>query len=784
MAGDSQNHIEYVGKRLSPATTYQWRVRVWDSADNVSDWSELATFTTGLFTNADWQGAHWIKRDNNDPDDYTYFHKRFLLQCGDVQQAMLYVAAVHQFEVTLNGAVVGKWSSYHYPQFQYYKAFDITEYLRDENELTVLTHWFGGGQGRPASARGLILKAIITLHDGQTIHINSDDSWHCRRAEQWQQGQPLRHDHEGVGYVEAIEDLRCTIDDLRWLPVAVIGEHPIAPWTATLRPDLTQIVEYEIVPERIWRREDGATMVDLGAVYAGRPKITFSGTGQTTILAGYTLNPDDTINEFHNQGTDMRYFAHGNGDGFAFLPLEMLGMRYFEIRGELSAENILFIVRHTELDDSRSTFTTSDDQLNAVWHFLKRSIPVAAQEQFLDTPTREKGGFLVDSLNESLVAMAAYGERKLTRRALHEFLDSQTQYWPDGRLNAVYPNGDGVRDIPDFTQAFLVWVWHYYMQTGDMIFLRANYAQLKAVADYVLRHRNATTGLIHDLTGGDGGPYHHGIIDWPPTMRYGYDMQTVARTVVNCYAYADFDIMAKIADAVGEMADAANFRNHADQLRIAINDKLITANNRYCDGLRHDGSQCDHAGQQANTFPLALGITPENGKRSVYAHIKARKMNSGMPTVYYLMRAVGEMGDGEHLLDLYTRADWDGWANNMAKGATCTWEGWDSDQRVAQSLSHPWGAIGLLGLQAYVLGVQPLAPQFARVQIKPLDFGDRLTHARGTIPTERGDIVIAWQRDGETFTIEVTLPVGISAEISLPNTQTRSIGSGKHQFTY
>ena len=87
-----------------------------------------------------------------------------------------------------------------------------------------------------------------------------------------------------------------------------------------------------------------------------------------------------------------------------------------------------------------------------MWHFLKRSILVGAQEQFLDTPTREKGGFLVDSLNESLVAMAAYGERKLTRRTLHEFLDSQTQYWPDGRLNAVYPNGDGARDITPRSQ--------------------------------------------------------------------------------------------------------------------------------------------------------------------------------------------------------------------------------------------------------------------------------------------------------------------------------------------
>ena len=38
----------------------------------------------------------------------------------------------------------------------------------------------------------------------------------------------------------------------------------------------------------------------------------------------------------------------------------------------------------------------------------------------------------------------------------------------DGRLNAVYPNGDGRRDIPDFTEVYPGWVWRYYENTGDL----------------------------------------------------------------------------------------------------------------------------------------------------------------------------------------------------------------------------------------------------------------------------------------------------------------------------
>jgi alpha-L-rhamnosidase len=457
----------------------------------------------------------------------------------------------------------------------------------------------------------------------------------------------------------------------------------------------------------------------------------------------------------------------------------------------ITADNFTFLVRHADLDGSRSHFASSNDTLNQVWEFLRRSLLLGAQEQFLDTPTREKGGFLVDSLNESLAAMAAYGERLLTRRTLHEFLDSMEQYWSSaadwGRMNAVYPNGDGARDIPDFTQAYLVWVWQYYLKSGDKAFLRDNYAKLKAVADYVNRHRDRATGLIHKLTGGGSGPYQYGIIDWPPTMRYGYDMTAVARTVINAYAYADYDIIANIAAELGETADQHTYRERADAVKTAVNQHLFTPQDIYCDGLLADGTRSSHASQQANAFPLALGITPPDKRAGVLRHIQALKMSVGMPTVYWLIRALGEMGAGQSLLDLYTRPDWDGWVKNIAQGATCTWESWDADRGKDLSLSHPWGAVGLIGIQEYILGVRPLAPQYAQVQIKPLWFGAQLTHAGGKVPTERGDIELHWRRENGRFTLNFTLPANIQASVYLPVAHDNdlfagNVGSGIHTF--
>ncbi len=51
--------IEYEGEELSPMQKYTWNVRVWDKDNAVSDWSEQASWETGL-TEEQWKDADWI----------------------------------------------------------------------------------------------------------------------------------------------------------------------------------------------------------------------------------------------------------------------------------------------------------------------------------------------------------------------------------------------------------------------------------------------------------------------------------------------------------------------------------------------------------------------------------------------------------------------------------------------------------------------------------------------------------------------------------------------------
>ena len=61
--------------------------------------------------------------------------------------------------------------------------------------------------------------------------------------------------------------------------------------------------------------------------------------------------------------------------------------------------------------------------------------------------------------------------------------------------------------------------------------------------------------------------------------------------------------------------------------------------------------------------------------------------------------------------------------------------------------------------------------------------GGGLTWARASIDTPRGTIRSAWRIDEGVLTLEVEIPDGTAASISLPDGTTREVGRGIHSFT-
>ena len=158
---------------------------------------------------------------------------------------------------------------------------------------------------------------------------------------------------------------------------------------------------------------------------------------------------------------------------------------------------------------------------------------------------------------------------------------------------------------------------------------------------------------------------------------------------------------------------------------------------------------------------------PAAQQASVTAQVDSLGMSVSALGIIQLVRALGEANQGPALLNLYTNANQYGWAQILALGGTATWESWTANTD-GNSESHGWGAVGLDGYVRYILGIKPLTAQFDQVQIKPLDFGNSLATASGTVPTDRGAISVEWDRSATQYHLAVTIPVNVTATIYVP----------------
>lgn len=785
----AQEYVRYAGPALASEASYTWTVRTWDRTGKRSPWARPAAFDTGL-ADGEWRAA-WIRRTTGEADDYTLARKDFTVGKSKVVRARVHIAAGQQYALHLNGETVDHGPAFEYPDDGYYRTVDVTAKLKAGQAATIgaLYHWYGSGQGRPKGEPGLLVRLVIDHADGTRQTVVTDGTWQVARGP-WKKA-PKRNGDAG-DYVEDIDGTAAPLgwdapgfDASAWQAPQVVGVHPASGFTH-LKAQETSLAHRAVRPVKVTRLESGALVADFGTVIPAVPVVRFrdgEAGRHVDMHASYILNADGTVSRSKddNQDTDLGFgYTQRDGDQ-TFRPLTYVGFRYLEIAPGSGAEpdGISAVAQHDEVT-RKGDLRTSNAGVDAAYDLMARSALYGSQTQFVDTPTREKGQFLGDSVDVSTALMGAYGERRLTRQAIREFIASQARYWPDGRLNAVYPNGDGKRDIPDYTEMFPGWVWEYYEQSGDAATLAEAYPVMSAVAGYVRRYIADGTGLVTNLEGGSG-QYRYGIIDWPATMRYGHDMDTAARTVINVLGVDVLNATARAAEALGKNGDAAALRADAGTLTGSINAKLRRPDGVYIDGLKADGAQSTHASQIANAYALAYGVAPAESRGAVESYVAGLGLRMGPMTAHRLLEALaGRPGD---VVTRLTDTEGPGWGDILARGGTFTWESWDA-RETGQSLSHPWGATSLVEIQRTLLGVTVTAPASAAVRVRPPLTG--LDRASGTVPVQRGDVRVTWKRNGGGFSLAVDVPVNVRAEIHVPARSAADVrvsGPGAARFT-
>jgi alpha-L-rhamnosidase len=775
-----QAFILYGGSQLAGDASYKWSVQ---AQDGVGQWSPAvrSQFVT-MPRPIDWR-ATWLHpaATSLQPNQVTYLRTVFNPPSGHLVRATAFVAAAHTYQLWLDGQQVAFGPSFCFPDEQYVQSIDVTRYLQGgrRTAVGVLHHWYGAGKGRPASAPGLLLQVTLVYADGRRVTFGSDGSWKEQTAE-WLPSA-LRNTDAG-DYIEHIDGrahpsgwATTSYDDAGWHVTAVRGPVGTAPFTH-LFGQRTHIDEKVVAPTKVRTLANGSVVIDLGSTYAARPQVTFHHgvAGRTVPMhVGYELDPDGQVSTTHGtQQTDLSFSYIQRSGEQSFAALTYLGFRYLQVDapGEpIGADQVTAVARHAAMPDvPAASFTTSDRMLNAVWKLNMHSCLYVSQEQFVDTPTREKGPFLWDNANESEAVMSAFGEQNLSWQGLRDVARGQARYWPDGRVNAIYPNGYGLEQYPIFTERYLEWIWRYYLATGDRDTAVLLYPTCARIGTYLWGGLNAATGLFQGYNeASNSDPF------------YGYDTTVSEDTTSNVLGVNAYRRLARLAALAGDTAGAASATARSEALTGAINARLVRSDGVYIDGLLPSGAQSVHASQEANAVALAYDVVPAARRRAVANYVASLGISVGPVHGLELLRGLVAGGLGSDAVETLTDGATPGWAHIVSLGGTFTWETWTPSDLIGDSKSHGWGSSALVAMKEIVLGLSPQAPDNDGTTVLSITPPPgNLTHVAGSVPTVAGPVSVEWRRRPRLLQLSTVVPPNARATITLPASSVAQVGEG------
>jgi Bacterial alpha-L-rhamnosidase 6 hairpin glycosidase domain/Bacterial alpha-L-rhamnosidase C-terminal domain len=480
--------------------------------------------------------------------------------------------------------------------------------------------------------------------------------------------------------------------------------------------------------------------------------------------------------------------------------------------------------------DEAATFHSSNAELNAVYTLLERSALYAGQQAYEDSPDRQEGQFTGDGEDESLSQMEDLGETGLTKEFIDDLIYSQKRWWISGspaqdstwgEINAIYPDNDGKRDIPDYTEMFPELVWQYYLDTGDLETLAAAYPTMQNVATYVTDNTYSSgqaAGLVCQLDSySSSSSYRYGIIDWPATDRYNTVVDNSGvDTVINMRAVEDYRALAGAAQALGDTAKAQGYSQQMDSLITAVNSQLVEGNGLYDDGMTVGSpaspgqSPCTattgdaligNYSEHDQTFAVVMGVAAPSSYQQLGTYIASQGMQQGPMDLWELELALVETGQPAALVSLLTNTAADGPAKILAEGGTSLWEQWDPgcsaagggvgdstascagtgiSQSSTDSFSHGWGSSGLFPITRGLLGITVTGVGASTVLLAPPASG--LASASGTEWTQRGPVSVSWRSLSGTAAgqdvLRVSVPDNVQATVSLPAGAARYVASG------
>jgi hypothetical protein len=373
----------------------------------------------------------------------------------------------------------------------------------------------------------------------------------------------------------------------------------------------------------------------------------------------------------------------------------------------------------------------------------------------MDTPYWERLQYVGDTRIQALISYAVAGDDRLARQAIEAYDSSRI---PDGLTQSRYPSSL-VQMIPTFSLLWVGMVHDFWWYRGDADFVRSHLAGTRTVLHWYLE-RQRPDGLLQKL------PWWP-FVDWGKDFEGGVPPEDAAggSSVITLQFIEALRNAGDLEEALGDKSLASKYRDAAQ--RAAAGVLKMCWNSQF--ELLADTPQQKHFSQHANILGVWLNVIPVEQHKSVLMKILSASNDvsrSGTVPVpemtaatyyfrFYLARALEHAGMGDNYIDLLGP-----WKQMMTMGLST----WAESPEPTRSDSHAWSAHPNYDLLTIVAGVHPSSPGFESASLQP--HMGRLRQLTAAMPTPRGMIELKYARQEADLNADITLPPGMSGEIT------------------
>ena len=697
-----------------------------------------------------------------------------------VKKAELAITALGVYEAEIDGEKVSDVflapGYTYYPKDLHVQVYDVTNMLSERSVLKVYLGqgWYCGrftcdnktqiyGE-KPAVSWVLTVEA----EDG-AAHYCSDDSTVKAVL------SPYESAGEYDGEIYFADGAPRESADEVIQPVRYEGAVPEVLETSDIYIKVQEIMPIKSVAER-----NGVTIIDFGQNFAGIIEIDPEKMDGSALKLrhGEILNADGGLYTNNLRTAKAEIIYHKGRETKKYRPrFTYMGFRYVELSGVKYRDGLLTAYAlHSEMN--RTGWFECENKavqrlfMNQLWGQRSNYVEVPT-----DCPQRdERQGYTGDGHVFAQTGAYNYDTEKFWLKFLKDIRYSQADN-SEGYVAPTIPAqgkaGTGFMTMLGWGNCVTIVPEMLYYQYGSDRALKAQYESMKTFAECEIWHmgdKNLWLGVS--------------LGDW---LAPGKDIAYMAmhnNPVSNAFILNDLRIMAWAADYLNKPDDAARYREQLEKSRTAYLAAFVTP-----DGGMTDDYQGAYV--MALKFAIPKGEIWNSAFKKLVEKIKSEGMQTGFFATQHLLPLLADNCEAELAYNLLLQTGCPGWMYQIERGATTTWERWDAirpdgtvneeDQNGSNMVSFNHYSFGSVGefYYRYILGIQPLAPGFERIRIKPL-VDERLGGASGRYLSRNGEIKVSWRISGETAKIEVSTPA--DSEIILPDESTRSVQKGEYRF--